>query len=155
MSFDLKLGNNLGNFGLLEHDISFDGSGRVVLVSGVRKLEQDIQKILFTSVNNFYNEYGTSIESLIGTNNKVEAIKEKLATQTLEALSYLKNLQDAQTRYQAVDGNEVIGQVLKLTVDYLYEITGNSNDATTYRVTIVVQNLAGKTVTSNRNVSLD
>lgn len=155
MSFDLKLGNNLSNFAFLEHDIAFDGAGRVVQVSGVHKLEQDIQKILFTSVNNFYNEYGTSIESLIGQKNTVQALKDALSSQTLEAISYLKGLQDAQSRYQAVDANEIIGQIIKVTVDYLFEITSNSNDATTYRVTIVVQNLAGKTVTSNRNVSLD
>jgi hypothetical protein len=153
MSFDIKIGNG-GDFSTLNHDIVLDNTGRTIQLNGVSKLEQDIQKILFTSRNYFYNEYGTQIESLIGSNLGLEFTKQTLATQMSTALTYLQYLQTAQTKYQTVNAAELIYQISEIQVDYLYELTANPQDATSFQVTIIVINSVNQKISVNRSVSL-
>jgi hypothetical protein len=155
MSYDIQIGNNLGNFGLLQHDIIFDNTGRTIKLTGVAKLEQDIQKILFTTRNYFYNTYGTQIESLIGTNLGLTVTKQNLGSQVANALSMLQYLQSAQAKYQVVDAAEMIYQVSEIQVDYLFELTNNQQDSTSFQVTIIVINAVGQTITVSRSISLD
>jgi hypothetical protein len=155
MSFDLQINNNLGNFALLQHDVSFDASGSLVTVTGTTKLVQDIQKILFTTRNYFYNQYSTNIQQFIGTNTSPATIIHTLNSEVTNSLNYLVILQQSQAKYQQVFSSEIIQEILLVDTEYVFETTQNENDLTAFKITIVVQNAAGQNISVNRTVSLN
>jgi hypothetical protein len=67
----------------------------------------------------------------------------------------LQYLQSAQAKYQVVDAAEMIYQVSEIQVDYLFELTNNQQDSTSFQVTIIVINAVGQTITVSRSISLD
>jgi septin family protein len=137
MSFDIQIGNGQ-DFAQLQHDV----------------LQQDILKIIFTTRNYFYNEYGTQIETIIGSNNGLNATKQFLTTEITNALTLLQYLQNQQATYQIVDAAEIISQIYEVQTDYLFELTQSPQDKTSFRVTIIVINGVNQQITVSRSVSL-
>jgi len=154
MSTDVQILNSEGNFALGEHDIVFDAIGRLILLSGQPKLIQDIQKILFTNVNNFYNQYGTRLDVMIGSNLGIDQTINILGQKITDSLVYLQYLQEQQALSQMVLGSEIIVQILELNIDYLYAITQNSNDSRTFTVGIVIQSGDNQIVTIGNNITV-
>jgi hypothetical protein len=154
MSVDIQIYSTLGSFALGQHDIVFDAVGRVVSLTGRDKLIQDIQKILFTNVNKFYNQYGTQLDSFIGTNYGVDQTINLLGQKVTDSLLYLQYLQDQQSTYQQVQGSEIIQQILELNIDYLYAVTNNEDDLTTFSVGIVILSGDNQLITVGADITL-
>ena len=154
MSVDIQILNNLGNFAFGSHSVVFDNVGRLVALSGQPKLLQDINKILYTDVNNFYNQYGTQLDKLIGSNLGIDATMNSLGQMITDSLIYLQFLQEQQAQYQQVLGSEIIQQILELNIDYLYEITNNDADSRTFTVGIVILSADNQLVTVSNNITV-
>jgi hypothetical protein len=153
MSFDLKLASQLGQFDLLEHDILL--SNNLQTVTGNGKLEQDIQKIILTSKNYFHPKYGTSIETLIGTNYGIEQTKNIIAQQIVDALVYYQNLQSQQAKYQNVLASEKLETISSVNVVYQGNTTGATQQQLfTFTVALKVADASGKTLDVYQNISL-
>lgn len=155
MSTDIQIGNITNNFAALQHDILLDAVGRPITLSGIAKLEQDILKILVTSINYFYPAYGTQIEEMVGISANLITIKSNLQTEVVNALNYLQYLQTSQAKYQIVDAAEMIGNIQSVQVDYLYDVTLKPSDLTSFAITIVVENNSGQIISVNRTLSLN
>lgn len=154
MSFDIKIANTTGQFDLLQHDIVLDNIGAAVQLTNTTKLEQDILKILFTSKNYFYNQYGTQIEEMIGNPIASNNLQNQLTKQVVDALVYLQFLQTQQAKYQQLSGGEQIVQIQNVQVNYLGDLNQTGTNLTTFSLTIVVLNAAQQTVLVTRELSI-
>ena len=154
MSTDVKIANKIGDFALCEHEIVFDTIGRLIVLSGQDKLIQDIQKILFTEVNNFNSRYSTQLDILIGSNFGIDQTINMLGQTITDSLIYLQYLQEEQAKYQQVLGSEIIQQILELNIDYLYDITNNDNDSRTFTVGIVILTGDNQLVSIGNNITI-
>lgn len=109
MSFDLKI---------LKGDLEIDGSGNVSIVSGNKKLRQDIVKILLTSYgdNKYHPSYGSGVGQVeVGLNNfKITDLEIK--NTALTAINSLISMQKKQAKYQTLSPSEVIVSVLDINV---------------------------------------
>jgi len=153
MSLDIQINNPSGQFALQNHDIVLDGIGSTIILTGQDKLIQDVQKILFTDINNFYNQYATQLLELIGTNKGIQGTINILAQTVGDSLAYLMTLQQAQVKYQQCQSSELIEDVLSLNINYQYEITNDPNDVRTFSVGIVLQTADSQQITVSRNVT--
>jgi len=153
MSQDIRIANPNGNFDLGSHDIVFNTIGRFIMLTGNDKLIQDVQKILFTNVNNFYNQYGTKLAVLIGTNLGIDQTINILAQRITDSLVYLQFLQEQQAQAQQVLGSEIIKQILEINIDYLYAITNDDNDSRTFAVAIVLMSADNQLVSVGTNIT--
>ena len=154
MSTDIQIHSQDGQFSAGNHDVVFDALGRLVMLTGEKKLIQDVLKILFTDINYFYTDYGTKLSELIGTNLGKNQTISVLAQRVADSLAYLQFLQTQQAAYQQVTSDEIIKEVLTLNVNYLFEITNNDNDSRTFTVQIVLLNGTGQTVTVSRQINI-
>jgi len=154
MSFDIQITNKEGQFALGKHDIVLDSIGRTVLLSGRDKLIQDVQKILFTNVNKFYNDYGTKLDEIIGTNLGKDQTINVLAQKITDSLIYLQFLQEQQSKYQQVQSSEIIKQIVEINVNFVYELTGNDNDARTFAINIVLLTEDNQVISVNRDIEI-
>jgi len=151
MSWDIKIIPSNGSFSNGQHDINIKGDYRVY---GVQKLEQDILKILFTEVNQFYSQYQTDLETLIGSNLGVQETLTILAQRIGDSLAYLMALQSEQVQYQLCQGDELIDNILSLNVNYQYEITKNPEDVTVFSVNIALQTKSQQIILINKNITV-
>lgn len=147
MSTTFQLTTASGPISDQSDDIAIDAIGALVPITGLAKLEQDILKILRTATNNFYPNYETEIDSLIGGNYNVDEIKQTLANNITNSLVYLQYLQQQQQKYQILDAAEVLETINSIAVTYLGDITPTGTNLTTYTVAISVTNAAQNTVT--------
>jgi hypothetical protein len=116
MSETYQLSNNTGDFANGDLDIVFDNVGRLVVLTKVNKLAQDVEKILFTELNKFYPQYGTIIQDVIGTTPNIDAFKLKLAQRITDSLLYLQFLQKQQQKYQKIDGAELLYKINSVNI---------------------------------------
>ena len=161
MSFDLALNTGI-NYGFTQPiitnvDIIFDSNGELVTISGQNKLIQDVNKIFATNKDNYYPQYGTQLDKLIGTNLGLEVTKNALAAMLLDSLAYIQFLQKQQTKYQQVDGSELLENVTAVLVNYAPEVTPNPGDSqiqTVFNCLVNVQNASSKTINISTSLSL-
>lgn len=154
MSTDIQIQSQDGQFSSGSHDVVFDSIGRIVMLTDVSKLVQDVLKILFTDINYFYTDYGTQLNELIGTNLGKNQTVSVLSQRVADSLAYLQFLQTQQATYQQLSSDEMIKEVLTLNVNYLYEITNNDNDSRTFTVQIVLLNATNQTVSLEREINI-
>lgn len=154
MSTDIQIQSQDGQFSSGNHDVVFDSIGRLVMLTGVNKLVQDVLKILFTDINYFYTDYGTKLNELIGTNLGKNQTVSVLSQRVADSLAYLQFLQTQQATYQQLSSDEMIKEVLTLNVNYLYELTNNDNDSRTFTVQIVLLNATNQTVSLEREINI-
>ena len=92
---DIKLlGTRTGQFYGDFNDISYDGSGNIVMVEGTPLARQAITKILLTALNSrpFY-DYGTLLSSYVPTNAEFETLKSQITNTILFALTFYNQIQ--------------------------------------------------------------
>lgn len=154
MSITFKLVNQDGNYAAGEVDVALDGIGRMVSLDGSDKLIEDVQKILFTEINQFHENYGTAINDLVGSNLGLESIKQTLAKRVTDSLVYLQLLQADQQKYQDVDAGELLASINRIAVTYLGEVTGDERDVFTFEVNIEITNGLGDTLSATKNFAL-
>lgn len=153
MSQGFKLAIQDGNYAAGEHDIMLDNVGRLVVVSGQDKLMEDVQKILFTEQNYFYSQYGTSLNSFIGSKTDVETVKQDLAQRIINSLVYYQMLQQGQAKYQTLDAAETLTAIKRVGVTYMGDISNDEDALTTFHVEVVLVNGAGSNLQVSSYVS--
>lgn len=154
MSRTIKIVSIDGDFSGGNHDVALDGVGRFVMLSGEAKLIEDIQKILFTEENQFWDKYGTQIDDLIGTNIGVNEIKQLLGQRVAASLVYLQFLQQEQRRYQNCQAAELISAINNISVTYLGEVSKNPQDLFKFVVAVSVVNAVGSNINVTQSFNL-
>ena len=134
-------------------DITFGGTGKVNKVEQEDKLIQDLLKIVITSLksNPFYEWYGTSLVSLIGSKivNSTQ-LETRITKEVTTAILNLKQMQKNQIAYQdkKIDPRELILRPIAVSTRQ------NPNDPTYFEVRAVVQTVAGNTVEFERRMRI-
>lgn len=146
MSIGFAIANNEGNFAQGEHDIQLDNIGRLVMLRGRDKLIADVQKILFTEKNYFYNQYGTILDDYIGQHIPLESLKTGLGERVTNSLVYLQVLQQGQAKYQILEAGEVLQAVAQVAVTYMGDIDDSPESLTTFRIDVQIVNGSGDTI---------
>ena len=154
MSQDIQIISTDGQFSRGNHDIVFDSLGRGVILTGQDKLIQDILKILFTNLNKFYNQYGTKLDEIIGSNLGLDQTLNMIGQKVTDSLLYLQFLQEQQATYQQVLGSEIIQDILEINIDYLYQITNDPNDVRTFTVGIVILSGDNQLIAAGADITL-
>lgn len=150
MSFDLNVqpSNEYGQI-----SITWDSLGNFNLIRGQNKLQQDILKLLGTDINPLDANFATQLNEIVGSALGKNQTVVKITDTITNAINYLKNLQESQSKIQQVDALEIIQEILEINVDYLFDLTHNNNDVGTYKVQIVVANAAGQKIMASRNIN--
>lgn len=155
MSFTFELVNNEGAFSQGQHDIATDGLGNFITVTGKSKLEQDVEKILFTQRNYFYNEYGTNLDDFIG---KQIASKTKFSQDVAQVITnsliYLQHLQALQQKYQALDVGEVLEDIRAVLITYMADISDDPSALNTFKVQLDLHNAIHQNISVNKTITI-
>lgn len=152
MSLGYKLINSSGDFAEGNLDIAFDAVGRLIELQGLAKLQQDIEKILFTQQNKFYSQYKTLIENYIGTTPIVESLCQTLAQNVIDSLVYLQQLQTEQMKYQSVPAAEVLQAINEVNVTYGGDIATDDVSLVTFYIDVSVSNALQQNLTVSATV---
>ena len=102
-------------------DFAFDSAGRVELLSGVEKLDQEIKKIIVTQPDETSRapDYGAGVANLVGSKGVTAHIRIFLTQVISDAVQFIKDQKDAQATTEPVLDSERITRLkrLKITKD--------------------------------------
>lgn len=123
---------------LIENDYRYDMLGNMVMVQDENLLYQASLKILLTTIrsNPYHPTYGSAINSRIGS-KAVGAVASQITSDVQTALSNMQQMQQAQSKFQAVSLRERLYSVSSVRV------TQDPSDQTTFKVDVVVSNGSG------------
>jgi len=103
-------------FGEETNDIQLNTVNDFELIEGVEKLKQDVNKSLLTGIgeNANFDQYGSNLQSLIGSKFTAEFLKAKIEEEivrSLEALNFLNrenpNLDEIADELESLEMNEI------------------------------------------------
>jgi len=154
MSSTLQIVSTEGDFSLGNHDLALDGIGRAVVLTGQAKLVQDVQKILFTEFNPFWDQYSTQFDDLIGVNLPINDIMNTLGQRVTDSMVYLQFLQQDQRVYQSCSADELIASIAGINVSYAGANSSADQDLFTFNIAINLVTAANTTVTVSQSYSL-
>lgn len=131
-------GNPEEFFGDETNDLQLNSVNDLALVSGIDKIKQDLNKILFTEVgaNVNFEIYGTELQSMVGGKVDIDNARAKIREEVDTALSVLLFLTKENT-----NDDEVVDNFETLSVT---EISSGR-----FEVTVSVISRSGKRVTSD------
>jgi len=109
-------------------DIYFDATGKIATVTGIEKLNLQIQKCILTtrSTENLYPKYGGDATIFIGQKHDPVLIVSYLTQAIIEAIQYLVDIQTSQQAINDFDADELIHSIQSIDINPLvgYEKTG-------------------------------
>ncbi len=125
--------------GLGQMDLNIDSTGRIVLLSGVEKLRQEIQKILVTQSDETSRapEYGAGVGNLIGSKGITAKLRVILTQVIVDAIQFIKEQKDAQATTEPVLDSERVTKLKNLS------ITKDVNDIRVWVIQLVVGIVGG------------
>ncbi len=134
-------------FGDGKMDIDFDSAGRVRLISGVTKLDQELKKITVTVADDTSEDpdYGAGVGIIVGQKGVPSVIRTFLVEAVQEAISFIKVLKDNQAINEPVGEEERIKDIAQTSS---IKILRDEADPTRWIIQIVVQTLSGSEVVS-------
>lgn len=134
-------------FGDRKMDIDFDSAGRVRILTGEFKLDQEMKKIIVTVADETSDDpgYGAGAGIIVGQKGIPSVIRTFLVEATQEAIIFIKNLKDTQAINEPVGDDERIKDIADTSS---ISIRRSDVDPRTWIIKVVVQTLGGGEVTS-------
>lgn len=134
-------------FGDRKMDIDFDSAGRVRILTGEFKLDQELKKIIVTVADETSDDpdYGAGVGIIIGQKGIASVIRTFLVEAAQESILFIKTLKDTQAINEPVGDDE---RIVDIADTSSISIQRDETDPRIWIVRIIVQTLGGGEVTS-------
>ncbi len=139
-------------FGDRKMDIDFDSAGRVRVLSGELKLDQELKKIIVTVPDETSDdpEYGAGAGIIVGQKGVPSVIRTFLVEAAQESIFFIKNLKDTQAINEPVGDDE---RIVDIADTSSISIKRSEVDPRAWDIKIIVQTLGGGEIVSELTLS--